>query len=99
MVRLNQIQVIGSHNSYHIAPEPAGPQADRDGPAGGGEGVLVYASAACRAVRQARHPPDRVDLFADPKGGLYANPRYAKLGKPADQVSNSTRTACSRSRV
>ena len=27
--RLNQIQVIGSHNSYHIAPAPADTGLDR----------------------------------------------------------------------
>jgi Phosphoinositide phospholipase C, Ca2+-dependent len=72
--RLNQIQVIGSHNSYHIEPNQAefGLISAVGGPIAGG---LQYT-----------HPPlaeqfgdERVrqielDVFADPDGGRYATP-------------------------
>jgi len=77
--RLNQIQVIGSHNSYHVEPAP---------------GVLeLIARASARGAESLRytHPPlaeqfeDRkvrqieLDVFADPEGGLFADPTIRKL--------------------
>jgi hypothetical protein len=73
--RMNQIQVIGSHNSYHIAPH----RAVLD---------LIAAAAPRQALGlDYTHPPlaeqfarqgirqVELDVFADPKGGLFANPR------------------------
>ncbi len=77
-LRLNQIQVIGSHNSYHIAPT-----------AGILELIGGYSSAKAEALDYT-HPPlaeqfDRrgirqieLDVFADPKGGLFADPFLRK---------------------
>ncbi|WP_165251837.1 phosphatidylinositol-specific phospholipase C1-like protein [Paludisphaera soli] len=79
--RLNQIQVIGSHNSYHVEPAP---------------GVLeLIARANARGADSLRytHPPlaeqfaDRgirqieLDVFADPDGGLFADPAIRKLAE------------------
>lgn len=73
-LRLNQIQTIGSHNSYHLAP----PQA-----------VLSFLSLIDRQSAEAldySHRPlaeqfehlrvrqVELDLYADPSGGLYSNP-------------------------
>jgi hypothetical protein len=72
-LRLNHIQVIGSHNSYHLAPEPtlfAGIEAvsaelARD---------IEYSHVSLTeqldefGIRQFE-----LDVFADPGGGLYAN--------------------------
>lgn len=73
-VRLNEIQVIGTHNSYHEAPAPS---------------VLkLIAGASPRSARSLdythRPLPDQfsklgirqieLDVFADPQGGLFANP-------------------------
>jgi hypothetical protein len=85
--RLNQIQVIGTHNAYHIAPAPA---------------VLGLISAASRRQAEAldythRPFPEQfsrlgirqieLDLFADPNGGLYSEPsawkRLRSEGKDA----------------
>jgi hypothetical protein len=84
-VRLNQIQVIGSHNSYHIAPAPAmlslvaatRPNSARS---------LEYTHRplgeqfGAQGVRQIE-----LDVFADPQGGLYAEPKLRttllKMGK------------------
>jgi hypothetical protein len=84
-VRLNQIQVIGSHNSYHIEPSPA---------------VRTLIAAAGEHQAQGldyTHPPlaqqfssrgvrqIELDLFYDPDGGRYAEPSslkaLRKLGK------------------
>jgi tetratricopeptide (TPR) repeat protein len=77
--RLNQIQVIGSHNSYHIAAAPA---------------VLDLIGATSRRQADSldyTHRPlaqqfgelgirqIELDLFADPQGGLFAQPRARKI--------------------
>jgi hypothetical protein len=76
--RFNQIQVIGTHNSYHIAPVPS---------------VLgMIAAAAPRQAEglDYSHRPlaeqfsrlgirqVELDVFADPKGGLFAEPSLRK---------------------
>ena len=73
-VRINQIQVVGSHNSYHIAPAPV---------------VMSLIAATGRGHAEAldyTHPPlaeqfgrqgvrqIELDVFADPRGGHYAEP-------------------------
>jgi hypothetical protein len=78
-VRLNQIQVVGSHNSYHLEA----PKAEADlralvDPAG--QRALEYAHAplpeqfGTQEVRQIE-----LDVFADPSGGLYAKPLIRTL--------------------
>jgi hypothetical protein len=77
--RLNQIQVIGSHNSYHVAPAPA---------------ILELIASSSRRQAEGldyTHPPlaeqfnrqgirqIELDVFADPKGGLFAAPSLRKL--------------------
>jgi hypothetical protein len=86
-LHINQIQVIGSHNSYHtgIAPserkliEQQNPKAIR---------ALDYAHAPLSdqltgGVRQLE-----IDVYADTKGGRYAHPtivdKVAQAGLPAD---------------
>ncbi len=71
-LRLNHIQVLGTHNSYHIQPRPALFQA-----------LLAFGNLA--QAWQYSHPPldqqfetqgirqIELDVFADPAGGLYAN--------------------------
>jgi hypothetical protein len=78
-LRLNQIQVIGTHNSYHLeAPQSeAGPISVVGGPVTKG---LVYSHApldqqfAGERVRQIE-----LDVYADPEGGQYAKPPIRAL--------------------
>jgi hypothetical protein len=87
ILRLNQIQVVGSHNSYHtgLAPserklvEQQNPKAMR---------ALDYAHAPLAdqltgGVRQVE-----IDVYSDSKGGRYAHPaivdKVAEAGLPAD---------------
>jgi hypothetical protein len=73
-VRLNQIQMLGTHNSYHIAPQPA---------------MLAALGARAREVDYTHKPlveqlsrlgvrQVELDVFADPDGGRFARP--ATLG-------------------
>ena len=77
--RLNQVQVIGSHNSYHVAPYKT---------------VLELIAATGRRRAESldyTHPPleaqfsrqgirqIELDVYADPKGGLFAAPSARKI--------------------
>lgn len=73
-LRLNHLQVLGSHNSYHVEGAPALLEAIAD------------FSADLAKTLQYDHPPlpeqfdaqgirqIELDVFADPEGGLYAHP-------------------------
>jgi hypothetical protein len=83
-VRLNQLQSIGSHNSYHLeAPQPEADLRTLIDPAG--QQALEYQHAplpeqfATQGVRQIE-----LDVWADPNGWLYASPliRWATNGGP-----------------
>ena len=78
-IRLNQIQVVGTHNSYHIAPTEnvlrlAGPRGPEMGK-GLDYGHRPLAEQFERlGVRQVE-----LDLFADPVGGRYAKPAARQI--------------------
>jgi Phosphoinositide phospholipase C, Ca2+-dependent len=79
--RIDQIQVIGSHNSYHLAPHP------------NVQGMLgSRAKAAAKALDYSHRPLSdqfsrlglrqiELDVFADPEGGRYADPVARKILK------------------
>ena len=86
-IRINQIQVIGSHNSYHagLAPSAAALLRKSDSKAAD---HLDYRHPALdvqlgRGIRQLE-----IDVYADSKGGRYANPAGLRMiseaGLPAD---------------
>ena len=78
-VHLNEIQVVGTHNSYHMEPSPA-EKALRAGSDAIDESTLEYSFAPLRwqldreDVRQVE-----LDIWAAPDGGLYAAPRLRAL--------------------
>jgi hypothetical protein len=86
-LRINQIQVIGSHNSYHtgIAPserkliEQQNPKAMR---------ALDYAHAPLPDQLSGGVRQLEIDVYADSKGGRYAHPaiveKVAEAGLPPD---------------
>jgi len=84
-LRINQIQVIGTHNSYHIAPA-ANVLALIEKPGKGLAQTLDYTHLPLadqfskQGVRQIE-----LDLFADPRGGMYARPMIRKLLGKAGQ--------------
>jgi hypothetical protein len=77
VVRLNELQVIGTHNSYHreiSEREQAAYEVAIDTP-GDYDAFLAYSHAAL--ARQFARQGVRgleLDLFGDPQGGLYAEP-------------------------
>jgi hypothetical protein len=87
-VRLNQVQVIGTHNSYHVEPGPSL------------FSVLRLFSEPLAQSFEYSHPPIdtqlgtegvrqlELDVFTDPDGGLYATPAgpgiVSLLGLPPD---------------
>ncbi len=73
-MRLNHVQVLGTHNSYHIQPRPALLQA-----------IASFDPQAAASMEYTHRPFDEqlgllgirqveVDVFADPNGGLFAVP-------------------------
>ena len=81
-VRLNHLQVIGTHNSYHLEASQAESALRRsagyDDSAVAYSHLPVYEQLERQQVRQLEF-----DLFADPDGGRYATPRLGELaGEP-----------------
>lgn len=85
-VHLNQIQVVGTHNSYHVEATKAEEDLRRQF-IDGAESQLEYGHVplaeqfATQKIRQIE-----LDLFVDDQGGKYANPliRQATGGGPYD---------------
>jgi hypothetical protein len=81
-LRLNELQVIGTHNSYHreiSEREQAAYEAAINTP-GDYDAFLAYSHA--RLPQQFAHQNVRgleLDLFGDPDGGLYAEPLIRKV--------------------
>ncbi len=76
-LRMNEIQVIGTHNSYHRELSKA-ERAAHDAVYGGAaiyESFLAYSHASLpNQLRRQRVRGLELDLYPDPAGGLYANP-------------------------
>jgi len=87
-LRLNQIQVIGTHNSYHLEAARR-EEALRGLIDPSGEKALEYSHPALGTQFTSQHVRQiELDVWADPKGGLYAKPllRTLTLGGPYDPV-------------
>src|SRR5690606_29137290 len=79
-VRMNEVQVLGSHNSYHLRPEPA----VRDGIAGvaGEQAALELDYEHLPLTEQLEDHGIRqfeLDVYADPGGGRFAERPAAPL--------------------
>lgn len=84
-VRMNHIQVIGSHNSYHLLPPPTL-----------FDGIVAVSAELGRDIEYSHRPLTEqleqfgirqfeIDVFADPDGGLYANrASNAVVGLPVE---------------
>lgn len=89
-VAINQIQVIGSHNSYHLVP-PAPEVELRRTFIGSGDDLMTYEHAPLPTQFQSQKVRQiELDVFLDPAGGMYANPliRAAVGGGPMDPAMN-----------
>ena len=72
--RLNQIQVIGTHNSYHIAPAPTVLGLIAAGGRRNAEALDYTHRPLAEQFSQLGIRQIELDVFADPKGGLFASP-------------------------
>ena len=86
-VRLNQIQLLGTHNSYHVVPAPP---------------LLAVLGARARNIEYSHRPlvdqlselgirKFELDVFADPEGGLFATPAGLRMVKGLDGVGPELR--------
>jgi hypothetical protein len=79
--RLNQIQVLGTHNSYHIAPTPAIYDLVASAGRRRAEGLDYSHRPLNEQLSKLGIREIELDVFADPKGGLYAEPNLRKMVK------------------
>lgn len=78
-IRLHQIQIIGTHNSYHLAPDSTARRliqtfAPREAEANDYSHRPIPEQLERLGVRQIE-----LDLYWDPEGGLYAQPLALRL--------------------
>ncbi len=79
---LNELQFIGTHNSYHIAPSPALRKLIEATAPGQGE-VLNYTHRPLSEQLDAGIRQIELDVYGDTKGGLYTDPLGPRLAGDA----------------
>ncbi|HMF77904.1 MAG TPA: phosphatidylinositol-specific phospholipase C1-like protein [Bryobacteraceae bacterium] len=86
-IRLNEIQIIGSHNSYHTGLAPSDMELLRKRNPKAAD-ALDYRHPALETQLNDGVRQLELDVFGDAKGGLFARPAYpdlvVKAGLPAD---------------
>lgn len=82
VVHLNQIQVIGSHNSYNLGFAPSEEKYARMHNPKGYEG-LEYHHRSLTAQLDGGVRQLEIDIAQDPKGGRFAHPKIVELTKGA----------------
>jgi hypothetical protein len=91
-VRLNEIQIIGSHNSYHVGLDPSNMELLRKQNPKAAD-ALDYRHPALEVQLNDGVRQLELDVFGDAKGGLFAHPAYpdlvVKAGLPADPPFNA----------
>ena len=84
--RINQLQFIGTHNSYHLAPSPK-VRGLIDTFAKGEGASLDHTHRSLTEQLEALHVRQiELDLFADPQGGLFADPLAAHLANEVNRT-------------
>lgn len=89
-VHLNEIQVVGSHNSYHEVPPPEEAALRREF-LGAADDLLQYRHEPLPVQLQSQKVRQiELDIFLDSAGGTYADPllRAAVGGGPYDPAMN-----------
>jgi hypothetical protein len=76
-VRLNEIQVLGTHNSYHVAPAP--PMLAKLGPKA--RNIEYTHRPLIEQLSELDIRQFELDVFADPKGGHFARPAAFRIVK------------------
>lgn len=90
-LRLNELQIIGSHNSYHVAPEPELMRFIELGGKRVAESIDYTHPTLTDQLNQGIRQFE-LDVYADPEGGLFANPLGLQMlrdaGKEPQYVPN-----------
>jgi hypothetical protein len=85
-VRINQVQVVGTHNSYHLRAHPSLLKLVGQRSPETAQGLDYSHRPLPEQLSRLGIRQIELDCFADPKGGLYADPRGPKqaaaLGLP-----------------
>jgi hypothetical protein len=87
VVHLNQIQVIGSHNSYNLGFAPSEEKYAQSRNPKSYEG-LEYHHASLTAQLNGGVRQLEIDIVQDPKGGRFAHPKIVELTKEAGLPSD-----------
>ena len=82
-LRINQIQVVGTHNSYRVAPHPNVMGLVAAAGKGHAEGLDYSHRPFAEQFSALKIRQIELDLFADPKGGHYADPAARKILRAA----------------
>jgi hypothetical protein len=77
-VRINQVQVIGTHNSYHLRSHPSLLKLVTKQSPETAQGLDYSHRPLPEQLSRLGIRQIELDCFADPTGGLYANPRGPK---------------------
>lgn len=78
-VRINQLQVLGTHNSYHIQPDDDLVEALRAYDSGWGKSLEYTHRPLAEQLEELEIRQIELDVFADPEGGHYARPLGRKI--------------------
>jgi hypothetical protein len=88
-IRLNQIQVLGTHNSYKLAPVSALVDALNEYRADWSTDIIYNHRPLTEQLEQLGIRQFELDVFADPDGGLYAQPAGALLAEDTRFVNSA----------
>lgn len=80
-IRLNQIQVLGTHNSYKLSPVPALIETLDEHRSGWASDIIYSHRPLTEQLQLLGIRQFELDVFADPDGGLYAEPAGALLAE------------------
>lgn len=82
--RLNEIQVVGTHNSYHVAPHPSILKIIQQVVPAQAESIQYTHRPLQEQFSELGIRQIELDIFADPNGGHYARPLGIELVKNAE---------------
>jgi hypothetical protein len=78
-IRMNQIQVLGTYNSYKLAPLPELIEIGNNAIPGWAQDIDYGHRPLDYQLTELNVRQLKLDIYADPKGGLYAEPSGALL--------------------
>lgn len=80
-IRLNELQILGTHNSYHLAPDEVAAGLIRTVAPREAEAIDISQRSLGEQLERLKLRHFELDLFLDPRGGLYAQPLAMRLAE------------------